>query len=195
MNTSHLIAVYASRFRWFFFCFFFGCFGFDCLLFCSFVFFGLFSLRIRAKDRQKTQLTPLGESLPQTYALPSTALAYPRPCLAPYLCLCFFDVIMWFHNRQIYIFTFDHKTCSWFEYTYTRTHIYTHVYTHSHMTVLTVISYQQVARVCQLGTGTAAAAAAVGSVADTDVDVAPQLQLLLQLQLKVAQVGMTHPRK
>lgn len=129
MNTSHLIAVYASRFRWFFFCFFFGCFGFDCLLFCSFVFFGLFSLRIRAKDRQKTQLTPLGESLPQTYALPCTALAYPRPCLAPYLYLCFFDVIMWFHNRQIYIFTFDHKTCSWFEYTYTRTHIYTRTHT------------------------------------------------------------------
>lgn len=60
------------------------------------------------------------------------------------------------------------------------------------MSVLTVISYQQAARVCQLGTGTAAA---VGSVANADVNVAAQLQLLLQLQLKVAQVGMTHPRK
>lgn len=61
------------------------------------------------------------------------------------------------------------------------------------MSVLTVISYQQAARVCQLGTGTAAAT--VGSVANADVNDAPQLQLLLQLQLKVAQVGMTHPRK
>lgn len=187
MNTSHLIAVYASRFRWFFFCFF-------ALTVCCFArlsFWSFFASNKGQRQTENTADTAWWKSAPDL----RPALAYPRLCLAPYLCHCFFffDVIMWFHNRQIYIFTFDHKTCSWFEYAYTRTHTHTHVYTHSHMTVLTVISYQQVARVCQLGTGTAAAA--VGRAANADVDVAPQLQLLLQLQLKVVQVGMTHPRK
>lgn len=131
MNTSHLIAVYASRFRWFFFCFFFGCFCFDCLLFCSFVFFGLFSLRIRAKDRQKTQLTPLGESLPQTYALPCTALAYPRPCIAPTSTsasstwLCGFIIDKFTYSLLTTRRAADSSTL-------THAHTYIHMYTRTH---------------------------------------------------------------
>lgn len=155
--------------------FFVGFFSFDCLLLCSLAFWSFFAgKRIRAKDTN-TQLTPLGESLPQTYALSRLYL---------HLCpLCFLDVIAWFHNRK---FTYKLLTTrraadsSTFTLTYTDTYISVHIY----------ISYQQVARICQLGKGTAAP---VGS--NVDVNAAPQLQLLLQLQLKVAQVGMTHLRK
>lgn len=127
------------------------------------------------RDRQThTQLTPLGESLPQTYALPPLYL-YLNLCP-----LCFLDVIMRFHNRK---FTYSFLTTRRAADSSTLTHAHSHSHTETdtylcvhtswqrfHISKLRVfVSWEQEQQQQQW----------VGDVyVDVDVNAASQLQLL-----------------